>query len=372
MRGTDPDHGRRAFGNLAARQDLARNIQSLNADSTDNKQLQEATTSQQLLSSIVASSDDAIIFKDLTGAIRSWNTGAERLFGYAAAEVVGRPVTVLIPPDRVNEEMTILEKIRSGEHVETYETVRLRKDGRAVDVSLTVSPVVDAEGRLIGASKIARDISRIKRAQEQRTLLLREMNHRVKNLFAVVGSIVALSARFAHSPQDMAAATQQRLNALARAHDLTRPGVTGSMELTGTATTLHAMIRTIFLPYAGEQAREHERLIVQGDDISIGAGSVTDVALVLNELATNAVKYGALASQSGTVRITSEQQDSELILTWEERGGPAIDVDPDQDGFGSKLTKQLVTSAWGGSMSHDWRREGLVLRISVPISAITA
>jgi len=108
---------------------------------------------------IVESSDDAIISKDLRGVISSWNRGAQRLFGYEPAEAIGRPILFLIPPDRQEEEKAILARIARGEHVEHYETVRLRKDGRPVDVSLTISPVMDASGKIIGASKIARDIS---------------------------------------------------------------------------------------------------------------------------------------------------------------------------------------------------------------------
>src|SRR5882762_9105242 len=111
------------------------------------------------LSAVVASSDDAIISKDLEGVITSWNQGAERIFGYSAQEATGRPVTILIPPDRGDEESRILARIRSGERVDHYHTVRRRKDGSYVDVSLTVSPIKDGSGRIIGASKIARDIS---------------------------------------------------------------------------------------------------------------------------------------------------------------------------------------------------------------------
>jgi PAS domain S-box-containing protein len=126
-----------------------------------------------LMAAIVESSDDAIISKDLNGIIVSWNDGAERLFGYAAAEVIGKPVMILIPPGRADEEPYILERIRRGEKVEHYETVRRRKDGSEVDISLTVSPVRDKSGKVIGASKIARDISERKRAEIEREELLR-------------------------------------------------------------------------------------------------------------------------------------------------------------------------------------------------------
>jgi len=118
-----------------------------------------------LLAAIVDSSDDAIISKDLNGVITSWNNSAERMFGYTAAEAVGRPVTMLIPPDRLEEEPEILLRLRRGERVDHFETVRRRKDGKLLDISLTISPVRDARGVIVGASKIARDISAQKRAE---------------------------------------------------------------------------------------------------------------------------------------------------------------------------------------------------------------
>jgi PAS domain S-box-containing protein len=118
------------------------------------------------LASIVESSDDAIVSKNVNGIIMSWNKSAERLFGYAAEEVIGKPVTIIIPPERQYEEDLILAHIRRGKRVDHYQTVRQHKDGSLVDISLTVSPIRGAEGRVVGASKIARDITAQKRAGE--------------------------------------------------------------------------------------------------------------------------------------------------------------------------------------------------------------
>jgi PAS domain S-box-containing protein len=132
-------------------------------DITAQKAAQDASS---FLASIVESSDDAIIAKDLDGRITSWNQGAERLFGYTAAEVVGKPISLLIPFERLNEEPGILGRLRKGERIDHYETVRRRKDGTLVEISLTVSPVRGNDGRIIGASKIARNISERKQAEE--------------------------------------------------------------------------------------------------------------------------------------------------------------------------------------------------------------
>ncbi len=133
---------------------------------------------RQLLASIVESSDDAIVSKDLNGVISSWNPGAERLFGYTADEVVGKSVTCLFPVDLQHEETVILERIRRGEKIEHYETVRRRKDGSLVDVSLTVSPVRNAAGKVTGVSKIARDISMRKKAEHERALAIQDEERR--------------------------------------------------------------------------------------------------------------------------------------------------------------------------------------------------
>jgi len=131
-------------------------------DITEQKAAQDAS---QFLAAIVESSDDAIIAKDLEGQITSWNQGAERLFGYRADEVLGQPISILIPTERKDEEPGILSRLRRGERIDHYETVRRRKDGSLVEISLTVSPVRTTDGRIIGASKIARDISQRKQAE---------------------------------------------------------------------------------------------------------------------------------------------------------------------------------------------------------------
>jgi PAS domain S-box-containing protein len=125
-----------------------------------------APTGQQLLAAIIESSDDGIVSKDLNGIVTSWNRGAERIFGYTPGEMIGRPISVLAPPDRRDEMPTILARIRRGERIDHYETVRCAKDGRLVNISLTVSPIVDESGKIIGASKICRDITERKLAEQ--------------------------------------------------------------------------------------------------------------------------------------------------------------------------------------------------------------
>ena len=324
------------------------------------------------LAAIVESSDDAIIAKDLNGIITSWNKGAKQLFGYSAEEVVGQPVSILIPSDRQGEEPTILARLRRGEHIDHYETVRKRKGGTLIDVSLTVSPIMDSDGTIIGASKIARDIGERKRAAEQKDVLIREMSHRVKNAFAVMGGIVAMSARTAATPEAMAREIQARLAALTRAHDLTRPGLIDSQTKIGEPMSFHALVRAIFEPFReSELSKKAERLTIEGPDVPIAEKSITGLALLIHELATNAVKCGCLSSTSGSVRLELSVNDGQFAARWVEAGGPLLSGTPQHKGFGSVLARRIVTSQFGGQLLYDWKPEGLVVSLSVPVERLT-
>ena len=336
---------------------------------TERKRAEEVAA---LLAAIVESSDDAIASKNLDGIVSSWNRGAERLFGYASEEMIGRPITILIPPDRQSEEADILQRLRRGERVDHYETIRRRKDGGLVEISLTVSPVKDAEGRIIGASKIARDITERRRSEEARNLLLREMSHRVRNLFALASSVVTLSARFASTPQAMAQAARERLGALARAHDLTLPDLAKGQETIETATTLPALLQAIVAPYDASESDGGRRLKSSGPEVPVHESAVTSLALLLNEFAANSAKYGALSSPTGRVEVDWSVANEELRLLWKEQGGPPLDRPPESEGFGSQLIRATVNGQLGGELARDWRREGLAMRLSVPLASLTA
>lgn len=318
---------------------------------------QDANMAASRLSALIESSDDAIVAKDLEGVIQGWNRGAERLFGYSADEALDRPITILIPEDRLDEETTILERIRKGERVENYTTVRRRKDGSLVHVSLTISPIIGTNGNILGASKIARDITAQHLAQERQQLLLREMNHRVKNLFAVTSSIVNLNARTAGSPQALAAAVTERLNALGRAHALTMTSAQSSEEH---HATIQGLASAILGPYEQE---ERKRISISGVDFDLAARAITPLALLLHEFATNASKYGGLAQADGRLDVDFSQVGDEVRVSWREAGGtkPADEGEP---GFGSRLV-QATVSQLGGRMSRTWRDDGLSIELSL-------
>jgi PAS domain S-box-containing protein len=175
--------------------------------------LRESEQRLRWLASIVESSDDAIVSKNLDGIITSWNTGAEHVFGYSASEAIGQPITLVIPENRQSEEREILTRIRRGERIDHFETVRQRKHGSLIFVSLTVSPVKDANGKIVGASKIARDITEQKRNQELITTLAREAEHRSKNLLA--NTLAAVNLSQSSSPEGLKQTIAGRIQALA-------------------------------------------------------------------------------------------------------------------------------------------------------------
>jgi PAS domain S-box-containing protein len=195
------------------------------ADVTERKR---AEVAGQRLAAIVDFSEDAIVSKDLNGIIESWNGGAERLFGYQASEVIGKSILIIIPPDRYDEELGILECIRRGERIKSYETVRMRADGSALDVSLTVSPLRDAAGRIIGASKIARDITERKRAEEA----LRDMQMKLAhaNRVATMGQ---LSASITHEVKQPIAAARNNARAAVNFMDQNPPDLGEVREALG-------------------------------------------------------------------------------------------------------------------------------------------
>jgi two-component system CheB/CheR fusion protein len=161
----------------------------------------------------------------------------------------------------------------------------------------------------------------------------------------------------------MASAVQERLAAYARAHELTRPGLIEGGDAAARETTLHVLIETILAPYANPDGRH---VSVEGDDVALSGSSVTSLALVLHELATNAAKYGALSVPDGHIRIACTMRDGTLALEWKETGGPPIAAPPQRQGFGSQFTGRTVRGQFGGTLVHEWEADGVRTRIVIP------
>ena len=306
------------------------------------------------LAAIVEGSDDAIISKNLEGIVATWNKGAERIFGYAAEEIIGKSITILIPADRENEEVLILERIRRGERIDHYDTVRVRKDGSLIDISLTVSPIRDEEGKVIGASKIARDVTERKRQEKFITLLSHEVDHRAKNLLAVVQAAVTLTT--GNSAEQVKAAISGRIHALANAHNLL---ALSHWE----GAPLNTIIQQELEVYCGEKDCRAE---ITCPDKMLGPQAAQSIAIVLHELVTNAAKYGALSVRSGRVRVEcSLKPNQDLLIHWTETEGPKV-MPPSREGFGTRAIKMLIHNQLQGDVNFNWHPTGLACVIDIP------
>lgn len=324
-------------------------------ETSDRQQTDNGAVSAWL-SAIVMSSDDAIVGKTLDGRITSWNAGATRIFGYEPAEAIGRSITIIIPPELRGEAEEVLARLRRGEHIEHFDTVRVAKDGRLVNISLTVSPVRDASGTIIGASKIARDITERKENEELQRLLFDELSHRVKNTLAAIQSIATQSLEAASTPQQFVTSFNGRIRALARAHDLLV-----ERKMTG-ACVMEIVREQVLIGTADD-----ERIVCSGPPVMVDAAVATQLALVLHELATNARKYGALSGMGGKLSVSWKVSscDSEIELHWRESRVQNV-VAPISRGFGTKLIERTLRSC-GGEAVMRYDPGGLTCELRLPL-----
>lgn len=315
------------------------------------------------LAAIIESSFDAIIAKDLNSVITDWNPAAERMFGYAAAEAIGQSIIMLIPHHLREEETEIIRRIRANERIESYETVRLRNDGTQIQVSLTVSPVRDATGRVVGASQIARDISATKENERRIRVLLREINHRVKNQYAVILSIIRETGIHSDGIAEFQTKIRERISALASSHDLlVRSNWTGS--------TLTEVIHEQLAPFG------HEHLVtVSGPLVAISATAVQNLGMAFHELGTNSAKYGVLSGRGGAITISwsiTPGPEPELELTWDEQHGtPLAAVDNPRRGFGRVVLDRIAPMSLGGRAHTELTPSSVVWSLSAPAPTLT-
>ncbi len=312
----------------------------------------EAEQVAQRLSAIVDSSYDAIVSNDLNGIITSWNYGAERLFGYKAEEAIGKPLLILIPADRHNEEPNI-DRIRRGERVEPYETVRRRKDGSPIEILLTVSPVKNAYGRVIGASKIAHDISERKRGEELLRTVMHELSHRSKNLLSVIQAMAQQTARLSPSVDAFLDRFIGRVQGLAASQDLL-------VNQNWTGVSLDELVRQQLQPFGG---RDAGRIGADGPPLYVAPDAAQTLGLALHELATNASKYGALSVSGGSVAVQWKIEPGSgaprFRMSWRERGGPSVET-PARSGFGRMLIERLTAEKLDATVLLTFDRQGVV------------
>jgi PAS domain S-box-containing protein len=344
------------------------------ADATLRARAAEVADMEARLRAVVDTAVDAIVVIDDAGIVQSFNRAAEAIFGYTAKEAIGRNVSFLVAGGHAGRHDDYLAAyLRSGcqRMVGTHREVEgRRKDGTTVPIDISVAEWRDARGRRFFTG-IMRDISGHKADEARRVLLMREVDHRAKNILAVVQSVLRLTPR--EEPHAFVAAVQARVAALARAHSLLA-------EAGWFGADLRALVECELAPYGSTRdtaATKGATILLDGPPISLAPAAVQPLAMVLHELATNAAKYGALSVPDGTVEVHWHanlwtQDDASLHLRWVETGGPAIPGDPTRCGFGTRVIGATVRGQLGGTVRFDWKPTGLVCEITVRFARVTA
>ncbi|HEY8292447.1 MAG TPA: PAS domain S-box protein, partial [Thermomicrobiales bacterium] len=355
-------------------------------DITERKRAEEM---RARLAAIVESSDDAIVSKDLNGVIASWNAGAERLFGYTAQEAIGKSVTMLIPPERHDEEPEILRRIRRGERVDHYETVRRRKDGTLLDISLLISPIMDSRGMIVGASKIARDITAQRALARQRDVFIGIASHELKTPVTSIKGYAQLLARRLRSTGDPLVTTMlgkldaqiDRLTGLiGDLLDVTRIE-SGNLPFRPAPFELNALI-TEMIDEVQRTAGRHTIVA----DLAAPVTLVADrdrIGQVLTNLLTNAIKY---SPQSDRVVVRTAHAGTDIAVAVQDFGVgiPKKDqphiferfyrVDADNRagysglGLGLYIAAEFVARHGGAIRVESKEGEGTTVRFSLPLA----
>ncbi|MBC7801128.1 MAG: PAS domain S-box protein, partial [Gemmatimonadaceae bacterium] len=310
------------------------------------------------LAAIVDGSQDAIISHGRDGIVTSWNAAATQLFGYPDTEAIGRPMSVLLDSAMPGEWPRLLDRLDAGERIPRFDSARTARDGRTIQVSVTISPVRALGGPIIGASVVARDVSERKAAEEKAALLLGELDHRVKNILAIVSSVVTQTLKSGLPPADFATEVEGRIRAIAKAHSLLTQAGHGEMSL-------HAIVATELAPY-----NRADSVTIAGQDVALTPMAGLALAMAVHELASNAAKYGALSTSSGRLSVawaTSGESMPTMTLTWIETEGPAVQP-PTRRGFGTTLIERSLTHELDAEVRREFLREGLRCTVTMPLT----
>lgn len=328
----------------------------------------EAIEATRILKTVIEAVPALIYVKDIDGRMRIANGPVMDLIGKPWSEVEGHTDLDLLDDEEQGRRiMETDRRIMDGGATEELEEI-VGHDERGPRIWLSHKSAFRNEaGQVVGLVGTSIDLTSRKRAEEDRQLLVRELNHRVKNLFAVAVGMVAMTARTSAGVRDMADALTGRLLALARAHDLIRPAVTGETATTD-GTTLVELMQAVIAPHLVEGDKS---LHLDGPQVHAGPAAATSLALTLHELATNAAKYGALSAAQGTLTVSWHTEGGALIVLWQESGGPAVQGPPSRRGFGSQLMHMSIASQLGGHISHEWCSSGLRVALQIPIEKLS-
>jgi len=330
-------------------------VSSVIRDISEKKQAERGAA---MLAAIITSTSDGVVSKTLEGIVTSWNRSAERILGYTEADMLNQSIRRIIPPERQGEEDRILATVLAGDIIDNFETVRIRNDGALIHVAVTVSPVRDAAGRVVGASKIVRDITDKRQTREQLHTLLAEVNHRSKNLLSLVQAIARQMTR--QGQRLDLDRFLERLQALAGNQDLL---IQNDWRFIPLRDLVRSQLRTFSDAIGG-------RIRIEGPQIELTPEAAQAIGMAMHELATNAAKYGALANDDGLIDIGWTRDDGRFTLHWIEHGGPRI-APPTRSGFGSKVISDMVRLSVDGTVDVLFPTSGLRWHLNCPIERIT-
>ena len=320
----------------------------------DLRRRRRSEANDAMLASVVQQSRDSIFSVTRDGLISTWNPASEQLYGYAQEEAIGRPLGMIVPESRRDESRSMFATVMSGEMV-LFETLRQRRDGSLVDVSISGAPLRDSNGTIVGISSIHRDITSQRQHEKQMRLVMRELAHRSKNLLAIIISMAAQTARTATSVSDFTARFTQRLQGIAHSHDLL-------IQQNWRGAPIRELVRSHLEPFLeGDRNRIH----LNGPDVIVDPKAAQNLGLALHELATNASKYGALSVPSGSVSISWTKTDGQFRIEWREQGGPSV-RQPNQRGFGQAVLERLASQALEGTAHLDFDQDGVHWVMDIP------
>jgi two-component system CheB/CheR fusion protein len=331
-------------------------------DITERRRTEEALKEH---AAIIEFARDAVVSISPDGRVRSWNPGAERLFGYPAETAIGWPIAFLSVPDQIGRHAASIAKVRKGEVPGPVETILRRRDGTDVHVELTLTAIRGADGAVMAVAAIIRDISERKRAEAQSTLLLHELSHRVKNALASVQSLALETLRTAPTLDVFREAFVARLMALSSAHDLL-------VEREWRDAGLRDVLEAELAPY---QSVGYVRWTATGPDIRLTPKMTLALGMAFHELATNASKFGALSVSAGHIDISwwgeNAKDGRRLHVLWVERDGPAVET-PGRKGFGSRLIAEGLAFELDGPVQLDYLPTGIRCTMDVPMESGSA
>ena len=320
-------------------------------DITDRKRGEETNA---LHASTVHSSNDAIFSIDPDLTIKTWNRGAERLYGYSAAEVVGRSLSMICPEQMHHEQAKLYTDAMDGKPV-LLETVRRHKDGKLIPVGISGSPIFAPDGRVVGVAAVHRDMTENREFKEQLGFTMRELSHRTKNLLAVVQGLSRMIARRSDGINDFETRFNGCIQALAYSHDLL-------VQHDWQGATLEELLRVQLAPFGGVDSG---KILLDGPEIFLTPQTMQSLGLIMHELGTNATKHGALSRSSGSVSVswTRDPQHQGVELIWAEQGGPRVS-EPDHKGFGQVVFERIGASL-DGDISTEFRPDGFVCIVTI-------